>query len=126
MCTMPNTGHQYQATWTYRMGGAENGTWRTMMPSQSGQQHLTRRQRPASQFYLAWKAAGFPDKKQFVSAYQTARNNNNGQQWQQGNFMAQQGTMMMPPQQPFAGMTNQYQNMGGQSQNLGWNIGRNF
>jgi len=41
-CKEPNPGHQYQATWTNRMGGTESGTWRTIMPSQSGKQRWTR------------------------------------------------------------------------------------
>ena len=59
-CTMPKPGHQFTVTKLNTMGGSEAGIHKTIMPSQSGRRRITMSQRPPSQTYLAWKAAGFP------------------------------------------------------------------
>ena len=85
-CTMPDPGHQHAATKMNTMGGADFGSHKTIMPSQSGRARNTNGQRPPSQSYLAWRAAGFPQpKEQFYKQFKNQRQA--GQRSQQAPMM---------------------------------------
>ena len=123
-CTMPGPNHNPNATKFNTMGGTNKGAHKTIMPSQCGRTPSTRGQYQATQWYLNWRAAGFPAKPY------RGRNNGNQQANQMGGQMpAGQPPMMffggaMPPQQNtnfggnnfgFYGMNNSF----GQGNNMG-------
>ena len=101
-CTMPRPGHQVAATKQNTMGGSNGGSHKTIMPSQSGRTRITRGQRPASQAYKMWKAAGFPagGMKPFAEQLKAQKRATQPQTPQmQMNYMMP-GQQMMPPTMP--------------------------
>ena len=125
-CTMPGPNHNFNATGP-NDGGSQKDMHKTIMPSQCGRIARTRVQKAPTRFYLAWKAAGFPPKRQFNRTYQQSNNWNSNQpapMYQNSNNNNGGGGY-----QPYAGMANQfgsYNNGGGNNQGFGWYMGRNF